>query len=210
MSAAMVEARSSAEGARSPLGNTSHDPVVVASGPGVEVLEHPFVDQLDVRSHPEPAALGEVGTLLGVALRDDPNRVGQGVGVAGARRSLWLAPDEWLVIDPDDLEDVVAGIELGPGWPAGVTVVDVSAQRTLLEIRGPQARALLARGCPLDLDPRVFGEDHCAQSLLARVDVVMFQFEGRDAFGVLVRASFARYLVAWLRDAIEGMAANRT
>lgn len=210
MRVAMVEARNSAEGARSPLGNTSHDPVVVASGPGVEVLEHPFVDQLDVRCDPEPAALVAVGELLDVPLRGEPNRVGQGDGPAVRRRSLWLSPDEWLVIDPDHLEDVVAGIALGPGWPAGVTVVDVSAQRTLLEIRGPQARALLARGCPLDLDPRAFGADHCAQSLLARIDVGLFRLEGPDAFGILVRASFARYLVAWLRDAIEGMAANRT
>ena len=71
--------------------------------------------------------------------------------------------------------------------------------------RGRAARDLLARGCPLDLDPRSFAADQCAQTLLARVDVILFLMDDRDAFGVLVRASFARYLVDWLRDAIEGL-----
>jgi heterotetrameric sarcosine oxidase gamma subunit len=36
-------------------------------------------------------------------------------------------------------------------------VVDVSAQRTTLRLRGEHARDLLAGGCSLDLHPRVFG-----------------------------------------------------
>ncbi|MBM4407014.1 MAG: sarcosine oxidase subunit gamma [Chloroflexi bacterium] len=196
----MVEQRFADGGAVSPLGNRTFDPVVVVAGPGVEVLEHSFTDQLDVRLDPEPAVLGALGDRLRVAIPAEPNRVGRD----GRRLALWLAPDEWLVLDPDNLEDDVARLTMEGGWPPDVTFVDVSAHRTLLELRGRDARALLARGCPLDLDPRVFGPDHCAQTLLARVDVILFRLDGTDAFGVLVRASFARYLVAWLTDALEG------
>ena len=167
----------------------------MASGRDVVVLEHPFMVQVDIRLDPEEAAHAE--PLPGLRLPLTPNRV----ATAGDPRALWLAPDEWLVLAPAGMS-----LEERPRW------IDVSAHRTLLEIRGGAARDLLARGCPLDLDPRSFAADHCAQTLLARVDVILFRLAEAshgdpDAFGVLVRASFARYLVDWLRDAIEGLEA---
>ena len=186
--------------ARSPLGNVSRDAVVVARGAAIEVLEHPFTAQLGVRLDPEPATIDAASAVLAVPLPRRPN----GAAGSGARRALWLGPDEWLVVDLDAPDITRAG----PTLPPGMTVVPLSGHRTLLEIRGRDARALLARGCPLDLDPRAFGPDACAQSLLARVDVIIFLLEA-DAFGILVRASFARYLVAWMADAINGLEANR-
>ena len=80
---------------------------------------------------------------------------------------------------------------------AHASVVDVSAQRTTLLVSGPRAR---------DLHPRSFGEGSCAQTLLARAQVVLVGRDpgedgGAPAFWVLVRASFAAYLVDWLIDA---------
>lgn len=170
---------------RSPLGATGADPVTVARGarPDPVVLEHPFVPQFSIRLEP-----GAAGTET---LPSTPNTVAR----AGVGTTLWLGPDEWLAVG---------------AVPDGIPALDVSGHRTLLEIRGRQARALLARGCPLDLDARVFGRERCAQTLLARVDVILWRLEPRpdgaeDAFAVLVRSSFARSLVAWLRDAIEGL-----
>jgi sarcosine oxidase subunit gamma len=176
--------------ARSPLGNTDAVPVTVLSGREVVVAEHPFMVQVAVRLDPADAA--HVEPLPGLRLSLIPNRV----TTAGDPCALWLAPDEWLVLAPAGMS-----LEERPGR------IDVSAHRTLLEIRGAGARNLLARGCPLDLDPRSFAADHCAQTLLARVDVILFRLDGPDAFGVLVRASFARYLVAWLQDAVEALEA---
>jgi sarcosine oxidase subunit gamma len=177
-------------GARSPLGQTEATPAIVASGRDAVVLEHPFMVQVDIRLDPAEAA--QVEPLPGLRLPLTPNRV----TTAGDPRALWLAPDEWLVLAPAGM-----ALEERPGR------VDVSAHRTLLEVRGRAARDLLVRGCPLDLDPRSFTADQCAQTLLARVDVILFRLDpsADDSFGVLVRASFARYLVAWLRDAIEGL-----
>jgi sarcosine oxidase, subunit gamma len=191
--------------ARSALGTTERGGVVVARGAGADVLEHPFTAQLGVRLDPDTAVLAATAEALGVQLPSDPNRTAR----SGSRLALWLGPDEWLVVDLDSSDVVVAPAELSPG----VTTVPLSGHRTFLEIRGPAARALLARGCPLDLDPRVFRDDACAQTLLARVDVIVFRLSepsasSVDAFGVLVRASFARYVVDWLRDAITGMEAN--
>ena len=90
---------------------------------------------------------------------------------------------------------------------AGATVVDVSANRTTLELRGPRARELLEFGCPIDLHPRVFGPGSCAQTLLARANVLMW-FVTEDPepiYRLFVRPSFAAYVAAWLADAADGL-----
>jgi sarcosine oxidase, subunit gamma len=190
--------------ARSPLGAETAEPRLVASGPGVEVFERPFTVQIDIRIDPTAEAIEEVGEALRVALPAEPNRV----STSGALQALWLSPDEWLIVAPagDSLaiaRTARAAVEVFSG-----AVVDVSAHRTLLELRGPAVRDLLSRGCSLDLHPRAFPADACAQTMLARADVILFQ-PGAEAFGVFVRSSFANYLVAWLRDAIAGMAGTR-
>jgi sarcosine oxidase subunit gamma len=82
------------------------------------------------------------------------------------------------------------------------SVVDVSAARTTLELAGPRARDVLEHGCALDLHPRAFGPGQCAQTLLAKANVVLHQVDDAPTYRLLVRPSFARYLVAWLLDAM--------
>ena len=74
------------------------------------------------------------------------------------------------------------------------------------QLSGPRVRELLAAGCALDLHPRAFGPNRCAQTLLARAHVIL-ERDG-DAFRLFVRPSFARYLAGWLLDVLEGLAAD--
>ena len=105
--------------------------------------------------------------------------------------AIWLGPDEWLVLGgrEEDYADMPAA-------------VDVSANRVCLELSGEGAADVLARGCALDLHPSVFPPGRCAQTLVARAQVILWRTE--DAFRLLVRPSFADYLRAWLRDAGAG------
>jgi sarcosine oxidase, subunit gamma len=125
--------------------------------------------------------------LLGVPL-PEPNRV----RTVGERAILWLGPDEYLIVAPDG--DDVAGLE-------AESVVDVSANRTTIELSGPNARDVLEKGMPIDLHPRAFGPGDCAQTLLARAQVLVRQVDAKPTYHVLVRGSFARYLADWLVDA---------
>ena len=84
-------------------------------------------------------------------------------------------------------------------FPDAAAAVDVSANRVAFELcrpgRGRGARAgLLARPRPR------CAPGGCAQTLLARAQVILYRVEP-DTFGILVRPSFADYLHAWLRDA---------
>ena len=130
------------------------------------------------------AILREVELLAQVSLRGEPPLAPN--TVAGG--ALWLGPDEWLVLGGRE-ED----------YPDAWAAVDVSANRVCLELAGPGAADVLARGCALDLHPPVFPPGRCAQTLVARAQVILYRTD--DAFRLLVRPSFADYLRAWLRDA---------
>ncbi|WP_328931683.1 MULTISPECIES: sarcosine oxidase subunit gamma family protein [unclassified Streptomyces] len=169
-----------------------------ASGGAVRLAELPFLAQVNVRLDAKGAAADAVGLALGLSLPLEPNTVVR----AGELTVLWLGPDEWLVVGaPDTQRDLEERIRAAAG-DEHVSVTDVSAQRTTLLVSGARARDLLAHGCPLDLHPRAFGPGRCAQTMLARAQVVVVARDEPGAgFWVLVRSSFAGYLTDWLLDA---------
>ena len=71
-------------------------------------------------------------------------------------------------------------------------MVDVSAQRTTLRLRGEHARDLLAGGCSLDLHPRVFGRGAAAQTLLGQAGVVLMALDDTGTHYQIVGALVVR------------------
>ena len=168
-----------------------------ASKGEISIRELPFLTQINLRTDPQDeATMQRLGSLLGFALPLSPNTVAS----ARDRRALWLGPDEWLVVgDPDQgktieqsVRDVLAG--------AAASIADISAGRTAVLIRGDQAQGLLARGIAIDLYPRVFVPGRCAQTLLARAQVLIERSDD-DAFHLYLRSSYASYCADWLLDA---------
>ncbi|GAA0948840.1 hypothetical protein GCM10009559_48670 [Pseudonocardia zijingensis] len=163
---------------------------------GVQIVTEPFVAMADVRLDPAGPAAADVAAHVGVALPGRPSWVD-----GDTARAIWLGPDEWLVTSPfqapGDLEAGLRAAVAGRG-----AVVDVSAQRTTLRLRGEHVRDLLATGCALDLHPRAFPAGSAAQTTLGLAGVVLLALDdaGRH-YQLLVRSSFARYLATWLLDA---------
>jgi sarcosine oxidase subunit gamma len=153
--------------------------------------------ETQVNVHAAGEVVARVGQALGIALPVEPTTV----ATAGERSVLWLGPDEWLVVDtqstPEEIEATVRAA-FAPDWGS---VVDVSANRSVIELSGPQARDLLARGCSLDLHPRSFAPGRCAQTLLASTAVILWQTDDTPTCKILVRASCAAHLTRWLADA---------
>jgi sarcosine oxidase, subunit gamma len=170
----------------------------VASRGDLSIRELPYLAQVNLRTDPNDAStMQRLASSLEFGLPVVPNTVTAG----GDRRALWLGPDEWLVVGPEDQEKaLVQSLLDGLGGAFG-SVVDVSANRTTLEVGGPKARDVLAHGIPIDLDPRSFGASNCAQTLLAKAHVIV---EGRNeeaALHLYIRSSFASYVADWLLDA---------
>ena len=178
--------------ARSPLDHRAGDLAGAASSTGgrVSLEEVRFLAQVDVRVSPEEAIRRELHLPSGsnTVIRD------------GERAALWLGPDEWLVLGPAGAADAIVA-ELGSALTGTHgSVVDVSSNRAWLEVRGPDARELLSRGCPLDLHPSRWRPGMCAQTVLARSQVLLESVD-ETSTRIGVRPSFAAYVVDWLLDA---------
>ena len=87
-------------------------------------------------------------------------------------------------------------------------MVDVSANRTTLELSGPAARETLEKGCPADLHPRSSGPGTAVTTALGPVPVLLWQ-TGPTTYRVLPRSSFADYVARWLLDATTEFAGPR-
>ena len=137
--------------------------------------ERELPPQVDVRGTPPPG------------FPTDPNTTAEVDG----RFVLWLGPDEWLVLGATEAD-----------FADSAAAVDVSASRVAFDLSGEDAADVLAQGCSLDLHPSAFPPGRCAQTLLARAQVILVR--GGEAWTILVRPSFAGYLRAWLEDACAG------
>jgi sarcosine oxidase, subunit gamma len=160
----------------------------------VRIIVQPYVATVDIRT----SAVDADAAQLGVDLPTAPDTwVPTDEG-----RAVWLGPDEWLLTStaevPEDLEARVRTAVL----PLGGCATDVSAQRIAIRLTGTRVRDVLAKGCSIDLHPRVFGQGRCAQTTLGRAGVVLLALaDTGDDYLVLVRSSFAGYLADWLFDA---------
>jgi sarcosine oxidase, subunit gamma len=165
---------------RSPLADRAEDLAALGA------VEVEFLAKVNLRVDPALAARG------GLALPAAPNTWSP----AGGREVLWLGPDEWLVVDrpgaaPAIVEELERALE-----GTHHSVVDVSADRTVLELARADRIDLLTQGCGLDLHPRSWRDGMCAQTLLARVPVLLQ--ERARVSRLFVRSSFADHLADWL------------
>ena len=164
---------------------------------GLRIGTEPFAAMVTLRVDPAGPAAADVARHLGAELPTTPSTWVE----AGGVRSIWLGPDEWLVTSPDraprELEAGLREAVAGRG-----AVVDVSGQRTTLHLSGEHVRDVLSGGCAVDLHPRVFRRGAAVQTLLGLTSVVLIALDDTaTGYDVLVRSSFASYLVDWLLDA---------
>ena len=136
------------------------------------------------------AVLREVELASQVSVRGEPQPGFPVEPNTTAGDVIWLGPDEWLVLGgrEEDYLDAAAA-------------VDVSANRVCFELAGDDVEDVLAQGCSLDLHPSVFTPARCAQTLLAKAQVILHRTDA-GTFRIFVRPSYAPYLRAWLEDAI--------
>ncbi len=201
---------------RSPLAHLEDTlrEATVPGARGVGLREIPFLTMVGIRVQPGTAAAEAVSAAAGVPL---PGGHGQVTGSPEATAVVWLGPDEFLLVGPQDAGTSPAGatgLSTDPAVPALVealggeqgSVVDLSANRTTLELSGPSARAVLEKGCHLDLHPRAFAPGRAVSATLGPVPVVLWR-TAEQTWRIMPRASFADYTARWLLDAMKEFAA---
>ncbi len=185
----------------------SHLAAVLEAGSitGTVVLkEGPFQTMAGIRVDPRSEEGARIAAVTGTL----PVRCGE-VGGNDGVSILWLGPTEFLVVAPEDAHDSLGGDLIGSlvealGDAPG-QVVDLSANRTTFELSGPRARAVLEKGCSLDLHPRSFTPGTALNTEVGNIPLVL-EKTGEESFRLFPRASFADFLGRWLLDAMREFA----
>lgn len=179
---------------RSPLVNRTQD-MEQASGSAVSIREVPFTTQVGLR-----ATTGTPGHhALANQLGGLPERVGDVVGAVEQTAVLWLSPDEFLAIDAPDtgLAETLTEVL---GDHSG-QVLELSANRTVIEISGPASELVLRKSCPLDLHPRTWKVNQAYVTEVAQTPVILWKVD-EFRWWIAPRTSFADHVVNWLLDAM--------
>jgi len=155
----------------------------------VAIRELPGLHTIDLRVAPGSAAFAAVVEALGMELPVKP-------GYTEAR-ALCLAPDWWLLVGFPEAEQQLAPLLLQDHH---FSAVDVSGQRTTIEIEGPAAREVLAHLWEQDLREKAFPVGAVSQGLMAKAPVIVWHI-APFIYHVMVRSSFAVHLWKVVEDA---------
>jgi len=112
-------------------------------------------------------------------------------------RILWSAPSTWLVISRK--ENIVEIIKEKCNSD-NFAITDISHSRTIIQIKGLQAKDILKKGCPLNFNE--FENNNCAGSVFHGITIVVdFVDNNPDAFNLLTLRSFGESFYHHITDA---------
>lgn len=130
----------------------------------------------------------------------------------GSRATLWLAPEEFLLLDASTAVEELAGHAAAAAAAGGIdaaleralagvphALVDLSHRQVALEVCGPYAVTILNGACPLDLDLSAFPVGMCTRTVLAKADIVLWRTD-ESRFHLEVWRSFTDYVSALLHE----------
>jgi heterotetrameric sarcosine oxidase gamma subunit len=104
-------------------------------------------------------------------------------------RALWIAPDRWLLVKPEQQGLTTELMTQLPREQVGI--FDQSHARTVLRIAGPHTRTLLAKLCGLDFHPDCFAPGSVKTSLLGH-HLALIDCVDTDTFDLYLMRTFAQ------------------
>ncbi len=171
----------------------------------VLIQEVPFTPGFDLRVTPGTPAFAAANTAVGLSLSETVGRVVRNNAdcivdgsspAAGGVSALALGPDWWYLTGTADIQALLAPV----ADTHHISLVDVSSQRTKIEVYGPSAKDVLSHYWEQDLREAHFPIDSCSQGLLAKAPVILWHCCA-DCFIIFPRSSFAKHLWTALSDA---------
>jgi sarcosine oxidase subunit gamma len=112
-------------------------------------------------------------------------------------RILWSAPSTWLVISRK--ENIVEIIKEKCNSD-NFAITDISHSRTIIQIKGLQAKDILKKGCPLNFNE--FENNNCAGTVFHGINIVVdFVGNNPDTFNLLTLRSFGESFYHHITDA---------
>lgn len=170
-----------------------------AGPPGVTVTERVGLGMASVvaRRGQADALAASVRDAFGLDLPTTPRRaVGRDVAF------VWSGPDQWLAVAEGPLAESplaeVLEAVLAERLEGLAAVADQGNGRALLRVHGPRARAALAKGVPIDLDPRAFRPGDAALTAASHIGLQLWQLDEAPTYEIAVARGFAASFWRWL------------
>ena len=122
--------------------------------------------------------------------------------------SLWLGPNEWLLVSNDEMPKETNTYELEQVLFDNISktnigaITNVTDHFTIFKLSGSNIFEVLSKGCPFDFSSENFGDNKVVQTILNHVDVTIHRKSENDA-DLYVKRSFAGYLWDWLKDSAK-------
>jgi sarcosine oxidase subunit gamma len=119
--------------------------------------------------------------------------------------SIWLSPDEWMVISNETTEKDSNNYDLEESLYNSISktnlgaVVDVTDQFVMLELEGSKVYELFSSGCPFNFNEFKEKKGSTTQTLLNGIDVIILN-KGVNLVNLFVRRSFSEHLYSWVND----------
>ena len=119
--------------------------------------------------------------------------------------SIWLSPDEWMVISNERTEKDSNNYALEESLYNSISktnlgaVVDVTDQFVMLELEGSKVYELFSSGSPFNFNEFKEKKGSSTQTLLNGIDVIILN-KDINLVNLFVRRSFSEHLYSWIND----------
>jgi sarcosine oxidase subunit gamma len=162
--------------------------------PGVIIVERVGLGLATVgaRKGQEAALKDAVTNAYGVDLPAN-SRAAQGPSMS----FIGYGPGQWLAVSESFGAESLAR-ELGQKLEGLASISDQSGGRTVLRVSGPRARDTLAKGLPIDLDPRAFPLGSAATSTISLMGVQIWQTDDTRSYDIAIFRSVSKSFWRWL------------
>ncbi|MEQ9258959.1 MAG: sarcosine oxidase subunit gamma family protein [Roseovarius sp.] len=122
--------------------------------------------------------------------------------MAGDAGALWMSPDELMLLVGyeavgETLDKLEAALE-----GAHFLAVNVSDARALFEVKGPGAREVIAKLCPVDMSEAAFAPGDFRRTRMAQAAAAFWMVDA-ETIRIICFRSVAEYVFGLLKDAAE-------
>ena len=112
-------------------------------------------------------------------------------------RILWSAPRTWFIISKK--ENIINNIK-EKCTEENFAITDISHSRAVIQIKGLEAREILKKGCPLNINE--FKTNNCAGTVFHGISIVVDLIDNNpDTFNLLTLRSFGESFYHHITDA---------
>lgn len=125
-----------------------------------------------------------------------------GVVADGARRVIWMSPDELLIVTEAETGETVRSTLGSALSGTHHMVVDVSDARGVIRLTGERVGEVLAKGAPCDLSDGGFPPGTARRTHLGGLAVAIWRTDV-DVWEIACFSSLLHHLQAWLKDAAQ-------